>query len=59
MKRRDFIKLIESHGFSYDRPGANHDIYYNPKTKTTLPVKRHREIDDTTAHKMLHQAGIE
>ncbi|QNK42521.1 MULTISPECIES: type II toxin-antitoxin system HicA family toxin [Eubacteriales] len=53
------IGCIKSHGFSYDRPGANHDIYYNPKTKTTLPVKHHREIDDTTAHKMLHQAGIE
>lgn len=56
MKRRDLVKKLEEHGFYYYRDGANHDIYSDGKTK--VPVPRHREIVETTAKKILKEAGI-
>ncbi len=38
---------------------GNHDIYFNPATKITIPVKRHIEIDNTAAKKLLRQVGLQ
>lgn len=35
------IRELEALGFVFKRHGANHDIYWNPKTGVTIPVKRH------------------
>lgn len=58
MKRREVINALKAGGFELVRYGGNHDIYFNPATKITIPVKRHMEIDDTTVKKLLRQAGL-
>ena len=58
MKRRDIIKKLIQNGFQLERRGGNHDIYYNPKTKKTVPVGRHREIDDILAKEIFKEAGL-
>lgn len=39
--RKITIKELEKNGFSLKRHGANHDLYFNPDTNQTIPVKRH------------------
>jgi predicted RNA binding protein YcfA (HicA-like mRNA interferase family) len=39
--RQITTKELESYGYILKRHGANHDIYYNPETHSTIPVKRH------------------
>lgn len=39
--RKITIKTLEVNGYSLKRHGANHDLYFNPETKKTIPVKRH------------------
>ena len=47
MKQRDLIKKLEDAGFNFERHGGNHDIYYNPQTKYSIPLKRgHFDEDD-------------
>lgn len=58
MKRRDIIKKLKENGFELKRDGGNHDIYWNQKTKRTVPVGRHREIDDTLAKEIFKEAGL-
>lgn len=45
--RRETIRRLERNGYQLKRKGANHDIYYNPQTKLTIPVKRH-DFDEAT-----------
>ncbi len=41
MKPRDIArKELLSSGYYLKRNGANHDIYYNPELKSTIPLKR-------------------
>jgi len=47
MKRKDLIKTIEGLGCYLVRHGGKHDWYTNPKTKTSQPVPRHKEINET------------
>ena len=58
MKRRDIIRKLEENGYTLDRHGTNHDIYYNEATKKTVPVGRHRDIDDNLAKEIFKEAGI-
>ncbi len=53
MKRRDLIAELERLGCVLLRNGAKHDIYHNPKTGTSEPVPRHREINELLAKKIL------
>lgn len=59
MKRRDVIKILEKNGFVLARNGGNHDVYFNPITLITIPLKRHNEIEDVIAKKIFKQAGIQ
>lgn len=34
-------KALKEAGFVFKRHGANHDIYFNVKTKKIIPLKRH------------------
>jgi len=49
MKRADLIRKLEEAGCDFVRHVGNHDWYRNPKTGTSQPVPRHREIDDVLA----------
>lgn len=48
--------LIEN-GFQLKREGKNHAIYWNPKTRQTIPVKRH-DFDENDRRYILKEAGI-
>jgi predicted RNA binding protein YcfA (HicA-like mRNA interferase family) len=39
--RQITIRELEAKGYVCKRHGANHDIYFNANTKSTIPVKRH------------------
>ena len=53
MKRRDLIAELERVGCILLRNGGKHDIYRNPKTGTSEPVPRHREVNELLARKIL------
>lgn len=55
--RKATIKLLESNGFYLKRNGGNHDIYYNPETHLTIPVKRH-DFSDNDMRYILKEANI-
>ena len=56
VKRREVVKYFEENGFYLLREGKKHSIYTN-KVKT-IPVKRHRTIDNITANELCKQAGL-
>ena len=51
------IKDLESTGFQLKLRGANHDIYFNPKTRKTIPVKRH-DFNENDRRYILKEADI-
>lgn len=56
MKRRDLIKKLENSGWWLAREGSNHTIYTNGKQ--SLPIPRHKEINEITAMKILKKAEL-
>ena len=56
MKRRDLIKLLEKNGWTFKRPGANHDVYV--KGKEMEAVERHREIPEALAQAIIRRRGL-
>lgn len=57
MKRSDLIKLLERNGWQLKRCGGNHDIYTDGKS--TEPIPRHREINETLAKAIIKRRGLE
>ena len=55
--RRETIKILLEHGFIKDREGKKHTVYWNPKTKQMIPVKRH-DFDEDDMRYVLKEAGI-
>lgn len=55
MRRRELVRRLLDAGFE-PRGGTKHEKFV--KGKLTIMVKRHAEIDDTTAKKVLRQAGL-
>lgn len=51
------IKLLALNGYVLKRRGSNHDIFFNPQTKITIPVKRH-DFDEDDMRYILKEAGI-
>jgi len=39
--RKQTIKILNENGYELKRKGANHDIYFSPISRRTIPVKRH------------------
>ena len=39
--RKQAIKDLENLGYVFKRHGAQHDLYENPVTKHSIPIKRH------------------
>ncbi|MDP2920695.1 MAG: type II toxin-antitoxin system HicA family toxin [Dehalococcoidia bacterium] len=56
VKRRDLVKYFEENGFNLLREGGKHSIYSNGIK--TIPVKRHRKLDQITANELCKQAGL-
>ncbi len=53
VKRRDLIRYFEKNGFYLLREGGKHTIYTNEKK--VIPIKRHRQLDRTTANELYKQ----
>lgn len=53
--RKETIVALEGGGFVFARHGANHDIYFNPTTGVTIPVKRH-DFDEDDKRYILKEA---
>ena len=58
MKRKVFIKFLESKGCTLLRHGARHDIYQNRSNGKKQPIPRHTEIDEVLARHIKKQLGI-
>lgn len=57
MKRADLIRTLEGFGCALVRHGGKHDWYRNPRTRTSQPVPRHREIKDGLARHIIKVLG--
>lgn len=55
--RKRTVKLLEKSGLVFKRAGANHDVYFNPLTRLTIPVKRH-DFDEDDMRYILKEAGL-
>lgn len=55
--RKITIKKLESNGYELKRHGANHDLYFNPTTRKTIPVKRH-DFNENDMRYIFKEAGI-
>lgn len=55
--RKITVKELEANGYCFKRHGANHDVYYNPDTKKTIPVKRH-DFNENDMRYIFKEAGI-
>jgi mRNA interferase HicA len=58
VKRRDLIRLLESHGCELLREGAKHSVYVNRRARKTSTVPRHRDVDDFLAHKICRDLDV-
>jgi mRNA interferase HicA len=56
MKRKDLIKKLTDHGWSFLRHGGGHDIYTNGGFEQAIP--RHTEVQEYLAKQILKEAGI-
>jgi len=59
MKRKEFVRKLESAGCVLLRPGGRHDIYFNPANSLKQPVPRHSEIHEKLARHILKHLGLE
>lgn len=55
MQRRVLVKILLEEGFEF-RGGTKHEKF--TKGDITVKVKRHREIEDETAKRILKAAGL-
>lgn len=54
-QRRELVRMLEAAGFR-SVGGTKHERFTNGDV--TVQVKRHREIEDATAKRILKQAGL-
>jgi mRNA interferase HicA len=58
MKRKELLRHLESHGCRVLREGRKHTVIYDPETRRTSTLPRHREIDDWLAFKICRDLGV-
>ncbi|MCC6394828.1 MAG: type II toxin-antitoxin system HicA family toxin [Bryobacterales bacterium] len=58
MKRRDFIRELETSACSLKRSGGRHDIYHNKSTNRSSPVPRRSELPDSLCKLIRRQLGL-
>lgn len=57
MRYRDLIKLLEENGWYLKRQGGSH-VLYTDGTRT-MPIPRHKEINERLARKIINDLGLE
>jgi predicted RNA binding protein YcfA (HicA-like mRNA interferase family) len=58
VKRAALVRHLEEHGCWLLREGGHHSVFFNPETRRTSTVPRHREVDDFLARKICRDLGI-
>ena len=58
MKRAELIRHVGSHGCQLLREGGRHTVYWNPSTRKTSAVPRHREILTPVVNRICKDLGI-
>lgn len=56
--RKETVTILEGDGFILSRHGSNHDIYFHPEKRITIPVKRH-DFDADDMRYILKEAKID
>ncbi|MCZ7649531.1 MAG: type II toxin-antitoxin system HicA family toxin [Planctomycetota bacterium] len=52
------LKHLGRHGCPILREGGRHTVVWNPRTRQTSTVPRHREVNEFTARKICQDLGI-
>lgn len=55
MQRRELVGILERAGF-VSKGGTKHEVFFDGHRRVL--VKRHREIEDQVAKKILRDAGL-
>ena len=55
--RKITIKALEKNGYEFKLHVAKKELYYNPQTRTTIPVKRH-DFNENDMKYIFKEAGI-
>lgn len=58
MKRKEFLKYLNTQGCVLLREGGNHSWWINPAQNKRSAVPRHSEISDNLAQKICKDLGI-
>jgi mRNA interferase HicA len=58
MKRADLVRYLLQHGCQLLREGGAHSVFFNPASKRTSTVPRHREINDFLCRKICKDLEI-
>lgn len=60
MKTSEIKRLLRKAGCTVSREGANHEIWFSPKTGEHFPVPRHngQELKTKTAESIMRAAGL-
>lgn len=56
MHYRELVKLLEENGWYIKREGGNHTLYTDGVK--TVPVPRHREINERLARRIIKDLGL-
>lgn len=59
MKRKDLERKLRQSGCYRKREGASHSLWINPKTAIVEAVRRHTEIKEFLAKKILKSLDVE
>ena len=61
MKYSELKKLLKKAGCRIEYQGANHEMWYCPKTEKRFPVGRHntQDVKNGTLRSIMKAAGIE
>jgi len=55
--RKETVNILAGEGFILTRHGSNHDVYFHPTKKITIPVKRH-DFDEDDKRYILKEAKL-
>jgi len=58
VKRKAFIKTLETFGCMLKRSGSKHDIYINPANGCATAIPLHQELANTLCKEILKQLGL-
>ena len=58
MKRKDFLRHLESYGCEFLREGGSHTIYVNRAGQKVSAIPRHNEIADLLAQKICRDLQV-